>query len=157
MKALILLVTFLMPLSYQTTTISEVREAYTYASDSKENIQKFHELVAQSEYQNDNVLMAYYGCALVLKASVGFNLIERLALFKKGKNIVDQTIAQDPSNIELRLIRLSIQVNVPRVLGYRKNIEEDKTFLLQHITSVTDTELRTLIEGFMASAEVFND
>ena len=38
--------------------------------------------------------------------------------FKEGKRLLESAISEDPSSVELRLLRYSIQKKIPRVLLY---------------------------------------
>ncbi|WP_299439103.1 hypothetical protein [uncultured Aquimarina sp.] len=135
--------------------ISEVRNSYKYAKDSKENTDKFYELIQKTNHQNDLVLSAYYGCALTLKASYAEKRGDKISFFKKGKKLIEAAIASDPSNIELRMIRLSVQSSAPRITRYYKHIDADKSFLVENIEKVSSPKLKEFIKGFMSSSNAF--
>ncbi|WP_378175358.1 hypothetical protein [Aquimarina sp. SS2-1] len=135
--------------------LTTVRELYRFAKDSKENTEKFLQYIEKTDYQNDLVLKAYYGCALTLKASFSEKRGDKISLFKQGKKIIETAIEADPNNIELRMIRLSVQSNAPKITRYYRNIEEDKNYLLSHIDKVNSPKLKEFIKGFMSSSEVF--
>ncbi|MFD2561932.1 hypothetical protein [Aquimarina rubra] len=135
--------------------IAEVRELYRYAKDSKENTEKFLEITEKTNYQNDPVLSAYYGCALTLKASFSEKRGDKISFFKQGKKLIESSIETDPNNIELRMIRLSVQSNAPRIIRYYKEIDEDKNYLIKNIDKVTSLKLKEFIKGFMSTSKVF--
>ena len=53
----------------------------------------------------------------------------KLAVFNKEKKRLNALIETNPNNVHLRYVRLVIQENTPKILGYNKNIKEDKSFL----------------------------
>jgi len=137
--------------------ISEVRNLYRQASESEENTEKFHNIIQKTNYKEDPVLSAYYGCSLALKAGHSWSIFDKISFFKRGKKIIDEAVVSDPNNIEIRLIRLSVQSNVPKITGYYKNIEADKDFINKNIKYVTSMDLKELIEGFMYHTEMLEN
>ncbi|MFT3739428.1 MAG: hypothetical protein QM786_11770 [Breznakibacter sp.] len=55
----------------------------------------------------------------------------RLDSFKKGKELIEKEIKNDPENVEYRFVRLIMQEQVPPMLHYDMNREEDKTLILK--------------------------
>ena len=49
----------------------------------------------------------------------------KMKYFKEGKSILDETINENPANIEIRYIRFLMQKQIPDFLGYHENISED--------------------------------
>jgi hypothetical protein len=104
--------------------LPELREQYINASKSKESTDVFFNLV--SKYNNDNAtFLAYKGAAITLKSKFA-SKSERKELFVQGVTMVEKAIKKEPNNAEVRLIRLSIQENTPKILKYKSNIDEDK-------------------------------
>lgn len=137
------------------TDITELRNLYRYAKDSKENTEQFYKATLNSNHQKDPVLSAYYGCALTLKASYADSRGDKISFFKKGKKMIEKAIESDPNNIELRMIRLSVQSNAPRITRYYKNMDEDKSFLINNIEKVSSPKLKEFIKGFMSTSKAF--
>lgn len=57
----------------------------------------------------------------------------KLKYFKKGKTILDETINENPTNIEIRYIRFLMQKQIPDFLGYNDNINEDFNVIVDGI------------------------
>ena len=57
----------------------------------------------------------------------GFKFLptKKLSLFIEGKNLLENAIAKHPKNVEMKLLRLMIQENAPRFLGYSDNCTKD--------------------------------
>ncbi len=75
--------------------------------------------------------------------------LSKLNAFMAGKNQIERTIAQTPQNLELRYIRLALQMRSPVFLGYKSNIDIDKRFIAKYLPNETDKDLITLILGFV--------
>ncbi|MEZ4839511.1 hypothetical protein [Flavobacterium sp.] len=109
--------------------ISTVRENYIQASKSKDKADEFNELMGK--YTGDNkTMLAYKGASIALKAKFASDRKTKKDLFIKGVAILEQAVKLESSNTEIRLIRLSIQENTPKILNYKGNIEEDKKLIL---------------------------
>ncbi|MBQ4821349.1 hypothetical protein [Aquimarina sp. MMG016] len=156
MKLFALLISLLI-FSPNLMDITEVRNSYRYAKKSAENTEKFYQIIQKTNYKTDNVLSAYYGCALTLKASFADKRGDKISFFKQGKKIIEAAITSEPDNIELRMIRLSVQTSAPRITRYYKNIESDKKFLQDNVNKVPSPKLKEFIKGFMSTSEAFAD
>ncbi len=62
---------------------------------------------------------------------------KRLSLFRQGHKKLETAIAQSPENTEYRFLRLMVQENAPRSLGYNKNIHEDSRFIKDNYRSLS--------------------
>lgn len=109
--------------------ISTVRENYIQASQSKEKANEFNELMVNYTGENKTML-AYKGASIALKAKFATDRKTKKELFTKGITILEQAVKADSNNAEIRLIRLSIQENTPKILNYKANIQEDKKLIL---------------------------
>ena len=101
-------------------------------------VQDFHEVSSKKEeliyidtyYKSKNVDVKAYVVSLQMKqAQYKTFPWSKLSVFNKEKNKLNQLIKVYPNNIHLRYIRLVIQESTPKILGYNKNIKEDKLFL----------------------------
>jgi len=99
---------------------------------------EFHQLQTQKQenvfilkYQNDpSPSIQAYVCAVEMKqAEYAFNPIKKLKVFVKTKKKLELLIEKNPSNIDLRYIRLLLQERTPSILGYKDRIQEDKQIL----------------------------
>jgi len=49
----------------------------------------------------------------------------KISYFNEGKNEIEQQINAHPELVELKFIRLMVQLNAPSFLGYSENIDKD--------------------------------
>lgn len=156
LKYSIFILTFFFGVNMNAQDVLTLRDAFKVASQSKEQSQKFLEL-AEDAYSEDKsaVKQGYLGVALAVSASFSKNIFTKIGDFNKGKKMIDQAIEVDGKNIELRLIRLSIQANAPKIAGYYRNIDEDKDFIKKNLSNVNDQNLKQFIQGFIDETDVF--
>jgi hypothetical protein len=95
------------------------------------------------------VWRAYKPAFKMISANFLFSPIEKLNAFQQGKNGVEKVIAEFPAELELRYIRLALQMRSPSFLGYKDCIETDKRFILKNLKPETEPELKELILGFV--------
>ncbi len=156
MKILSLVVAlFLMHSTSKVVSVEEIRDSYKQCNISKENADNFYELTKEALQNEEVIYKGYHGAALTLKAAFSWNPFNKISYFNKGRKMIDEAILEEPENIELRMIRLSIQTNAPKIVGYYKNIDDDKDFIINNIKSVSAVELKELIEGYIADSGVF--
>ena len=82
-------------------------------------------------------------------AKHAFNPIKKISHFNHGKKMLEMAVAKDPNNLEIRLMRLIAQENIPRLLGYHQHIEEDRNFLYKNYKKTTDSELKNFIVEYL--------
>jgi len=151
----VILLVFFINISAAMVPLEDIREAYKVCNTSKENANRLFNLTEKGLKKGGAIFKGYYGAALTLKASFGWNPITKMSYFNKGKKIIEDAIQEEPENIELRLIRLSIQSNIPKILGYSKNIEEDRNFILLNVKKVMVSSLKNYIQGFIENSGAF--
>lgn len=136
--------------------LSEIRELYPKASDSKEvTDQLFDKLEAVSKDDNAT-LVAYTGAIYTLKAKFAKGIKNKKDFFKSGKELIEHAIATKPNDIEIRCIRLGVQENSPKVVKYKENITADKQFILDHYHSTTSKEIKTLVKNYILQSSIFD-
>jgi hypothetical protein len=134
--------------------ISEVRKLYTDAAKSEANANAFSEKVADVPDNDANkVLVAYKGCALTLKSKFSGVLGDKISFMKQGAKLIDAAAAAEPNNIEIRMIRLSVQESVPRIVNYRANKKDDKAVILRNYRD--SGELKEYIRKFIVQSKSF--
>lgn len=77
--------------------------------------------------------MAYKAVAVASTADCTFNPARKYARFNEGKRLIEEAIARDGEQAEIRFLRLSIQARAPGFLNYSGNINEDRSLLISAI------------------------
>jgi hypothetical protein len=141
--------------SILTQSLSDVREQYYAASKSRQNAEKFY--TSLSKYDKENkTLLAYKGAALALKSKFSSDKKTKKELFIDGVTLLESMVKADANNVEIRLIRLSIQENTPKFLKYKANIEEDKKMILASFDKQSK-ELKEYIKIYVNQSKVFTE
>jgi hypothetical protein len=127
------------------TDLEYIRAHYEQAvSDEK----LCHEMIQDLEKEETptNTHLAYLGGLQTIWANHVSNPLSKLNTFKKGKASIEKAIQKDSNNVEIRLIRLSVQKNCPAFLGYSKNITEDEKFIRSNKEKINSLSLLKMID-----------
>ncbi|MHA6697308.1 hypothetical protein [Chryseobacterium sp. A321] len=100
----------------------------------------------EKEKNNSSLYLGYLGGYQTVWAKHVFSPMTKLQTFKTGKKNIEKAIEQDPSNIELRFIRLSVQKNAPTFLGYHSHVKNDKEFIVKNRSKVQSEILKKNID-----------
>ncbi len=143
-----LLFSFLTVLSlfFQSGDVEILRNSYSKANQSLEGAKNFI-AAADKQSSSDPVISAYKAAADILEAKVTTEKNKRKSFVKSGASHLESIIKSNPNNTELRVIRMSVQENIPKIVGYSKNLKEDKVFILSNY-SKQNAALKTYIKKF---------
>jgi len=68
---------------------------------------------------------AFEGALTMKKAGLSNGASKKLKIFKSGHQKLEKAIQKDPSNVEYRFLRLMVQENAPKALGYKNELDKD--------------------------------
>jgi hypothetical protein len=94
--------------------------------------------VMEAHKDDDTTARGYFALATMLQAKLYPNPFTKLSYFNKGKKILEATIESDPSNVELRFLRFAVQTEVPAILLYFGEIDEDQAMLDRYLEKGND-------------------
>ncbi|NUY82186.1 hypothetical protein HUK80_14875 [Flavobacterium sp. MAH-1] len=136
--------------------LAQVRQAYIASPKSESDANKFAELVKDVQKDDANkTLVAYKGCALTLKSKHSNYLPDKISFMKEGAGFIDAAALADPQNIEIRMIRMSVQENVPFIVNYRDNLKDDKT-VIETGYAKAPKDIKLLVRNFIKQSESFS-
>lgn len=156
MKKSILILIFLIQSLFtfsQSINVEEARKLYVKSGSNKDVCKKLYDLLAQIDEKNQNLLLGYKGAVMAEMAKHSKETSQKLKFFKEGRKKLDQAIVNDLENIELRFLRLSIQLHTPDVLRYNGQIASDEKFIQDNLDKVKNQELKKSISDFMAKID----
>lgn len=130
-------------------TLDEVRVNYPTAVVDKSICRSM--ILQLSENHETDVFLAYLGAYQTIWARHIFNPISKLHTFNKGKRNIDAAARRSPQNVEVILIRHSIQKHSPAFLGYKDMLEKDRNFLKNHLQTISSPKLKKMVETVLAS------
>lgn len=136
--------------------ITEIRKLYPGSAKTEESAKAFHDkLESVNQTDANKALVAYKGASETLLSKFANTLGKKTKHMKAGANLIDAAAAADPDNIEIRMIRLSVQESVPKIVGYKKNMKEDKAFIAANYAKSGD--LKEYIKNFILRSKSFTD
>lgn len=137
----------------QSGNVESLRNAYAKANSSTESAKSFIKL-AENASGSDVTTSGYKAAADIMQAKVTTEKNKRKSYVTKGAKSLESLIASNLNHIELRLIRLSIQENIPKIVGYHKNQKEDKDFLIKNFAK-QNSAMKVYIKKFANQSKNF--
>ena len=148
---------FILLLGLFSPSLTKVRTDYKKSFNSKEVTLQLNKYLAKVKKTDKKLLVAYKGAVLILMAKYSKVIKEKNFFFKEGATLLNFAIFEEPANVEMRCIRLSIQENAPKLLKYRANKTEDKQFIKDGYDTIKSTTIKTYVRGFIMQSKSFSD
>lgn len=155
MKIVGFLVIFL-AFSLTAPDLSELRENYPKASDSEAITNTLQNQLVDVTKEDEKILVAYKGAVSTLMAKYAKGIKNKKDFFKTGAELIEYAVEKEPENLEIRCIRLSVQENSPKVVGYKDNIPEDKQFLINNYKSASSKPVAAFIKNYVMESSLFD-
>lgn len=124
-----------------------IRNHYQQAVSDKKMCEAM--ITELEKISKNSVHLAYLGGLQSIWANHVGNPFSKLSTFKRGKTNIEKAVNSDSDNVEIRLIRLSVQKNCPAFLGYSKNIKEDEQFIINHKEEINSSGLIQLYDSVL--------
>jgi hypothetical protein len=135
--------------------ITEIRKMYSSMVNTESNAKEFASKLADIAKEDNKTLYAYKGASIVIMAKFKKEIPEKSKNFKEGAKMIEFALTSEPNNIEIRLIRLSVQEKTPKFLNYSANKKEDKNFLLNHYKEQSGN-LKGYIKNYILQSKSFS-
>jgi hypothetical protein len=122
--------------------IQQLRNYYVQAGKNREKTNDFVAVFSKYNKILDPLQLAYYGTALAMNADIAKGKYTKYKLFVSGRDKIEEAVNKDKLNVEIRVLRFSVQSNLPAFLFY-DNREEDKAYILNNlavISNISDVE-----------------
>jgi len=137
--------------------LKELRVDYPKANLDEAITNTLHEKLSSVSKEENKTIVAYRGAIATLKSKFAKGFKNKKMFFKEGAELLEFAVTSEPKNIEIRCLRLGVQENSPRFVGYKDNIDEDKQFLIDQYRSNTDKAIRKFVKGYVLLSEAFTD
>lgn len=105
-----------------------------FSAQGEAGIKSYYNGVANANESNA-VFKAYKGVATAMYAEVVSGVDEKFSYFGKGKQLIEDAIQADFWNPEIRFLRYSVQAEVPWIVNYSSNLNEDANIILNALKS----------------------
>ena len=135
--------------------LTEIRKTYHNASGSLTAAKEFNSKFFDVTNDNNKTLVAYKGASIIIVSKFETKVSDKMQGVKQGIKLIEFAIGIESNNIEIRLIRLSIQENLPKIAKYNKNKNEDKAFLLSHYKEQPNS-LKDYVKSFILQSKSFS-
>jgi len=105
------------------TPLENLREFF-FRADTEAGVKAFG-MYAFSIKEQTALINAYRGTAKAMSAGFTEGFLSKIQAFNVGKDIIEASVKEDPQNQEIRFLRYCVQANIPGILGYSGNMNED--------------------------------
>lgn len=146
----------LLYVSFIVPDLANIRKMYVDVAKSESNSKYFLEKMTGVSDSDDNILLAYKAASVLIYSRFEKKIKDKISSFKEAAKMLETTVYKEPENIEIRMIRLSIQENTPAITGYKKNIEEDKAYIIRHYHEQNKI-LKEYLRGFVLQSRSFSE
>ncbi len=123
----------------------ELRQLYLQAATKEESAKLLERRLKSTDIDNEPVFVCYKGASRMMQARYSVNPFNKIKYFNSGKILIESAVARDKNNVEMRLLRYSVQSHIPSFLGYNENIDADRTFLTSQTEKIRDTQLKAMV------------
>jgi len=130
-------------------SLQEVRKLFQEAPEREASCSQLIRLLKSVSAEKQPLFYGYKGVATMIMANHLGNPLRKLSHFKEGEKILEEAIRKEPSNLELRFLRLSVQSEAPGFLNYNQDIKSDRSFIQEGLTRTKDEELKQMISQFL--------
>ena len=134
-------------------SLETLRKGYYNVNTDSAACKKLFDIV-KTGTPEDNLRKGYKGAITAAWANFAKRKEDKIKLFNAGKKLMEESIAADSSNIELRFLRFTIQTNCPKALGYNKKINADKKFIVSHFDSVKSSDFKTKMSEYLLNCNL---
>jgi len=131
----------------------DIRDELPIAFDNSKACDKlFKEVTKKTDVSP--VIRGYIGAVHLAKAKHAI-IFKKMGYFNKGTKILDAAVAEAPTEVELRFLRMTIQLNAPGFLNYSSEIEEDRAFVFTHFREA-DADIQRRMRDYIESSGYFS-
>lgn len=120
--------------------IDQVRLAFNLAVEDGKKASILYDQLSQMKPANNTLHYAYLGATEALLAKHSINPFSKLSYVNSALVKLNKAVVLNSTNIEIRYMRFSVEVNMPAYLGYSKHIGEDKLVLLEGLKNTQLTK-----------------
>lgn len=154
MKLIITLLIFLQ--TFSNPELTEIRKMYPNVAVSENSIKAFQDKLQEVTLESNKVLVAYKGASVVMLTKYIKKMPEKKQNFKEGVKWIESAVKSKPDNIEIRMIRLGVQENTPKIAKYNTNIQEDKKYIIAHYNDESGS-MKEYVKNFILTSKSFTE
>lgn len=142
---------FFLVISTTLSFLSELRTCFFNSSKDKSAAEKIIKLTDNNYTQP--VFKGYRGAAYTILSDNEINPFLKLKKFNQGKELLEQAIKEDSTIFDLRFLRFSVQQESPAFLGYKSNINNDKQFIINNVSTLNDLNYKNKVIEYLSQSK----
>lgn len=124
---------------------SNVDRSGFYAVYSTASLDGINNFITKLENGGSSENKAFLGALFMRKSGLISSRKEQLSFFKKGRVLLEKEIEESPNNAEYRFLRITIQEQAPKILGYNRNLDQDKKVLIKGFKDLNPETQKAII------------
>ncbi len=117
--------------------LKETRALFNTCHHVKEDCEKLLKLTKDKDMP---VYKGYHATAIMISSKYVSNPFKKMPVFNAGKSDLEDVISENYDIVENHYLRYACQMVIPKILGYYKNIEEDRAILVKYIKEHVDDD-----------------
>lgn len=133
MKTLVFFLIFLAHNQSGASDLEKARQLFFKIEESRNNALELQHIAAHGFRNGSAVLRGYHAVATANLALHTVMPISKYNYFRQGRDMIEEAIVKMPDNVELRFLRLTIQIGTPAFLDYNQHIATDREMILAHL------------------------
>ncbi len=132
-------------------TVKELQEIYLAAIKSPSAVERGLKLteVALMERKDSALFKAYHGAFLALKARDSFWPLRKWNFAQDGLKELDQAVASENRDLEVRLLRATITHNLPLFFNRKEEAGQDLKWIIETLDTNKYQGLRRPVKMFL--------
>ena len=137
--------------------LETIRKQYRMADNNEEATKKLFGDLSSIGKNDSPTAIAYKGAVTTMMSKYADGFKDKKDTFKQGRELLEEAVTAEPENVEIRCIRLSVQENVPKITGYKKNIDTDKQFIIANFSKMGDNGAKSFVKGYISQSKTFTE
>ena len=117
---------------------------------------KINQQTSLLEHSSIKEKTAYEGVLLMKKAGAIANKKQKLETFKSGKHKLEAALQKDSTNTEYHFLRLMMQENAPKILGYHHDTQIDSVYICKNF-KMLPSSLQRVIKGYSKQSKILSE
>lgn len=97
---------------------------------------------------------AFEGALMMKRAGLLKGASNKLKEFKAGRQKLEDVLNKNQDNAELRFLRLIIQENAPKILGYNKELKDDHKYIVANFKNIPEATQEVIKDYSKTSKEL---
>jgi len=136
----------------QKVDVSTIRNRYYQATLDAAQAEFLLQTLNEVDHP-EALIVAYRGATEAIMAKLRWNLFRKYHFLNQSIDHLNQAVARDPDNVEIRFLRFAVQYHIPGILGFSNALEQDREVIVKNIQRFDmpdiSVEIREYIYNFI--------